>query len=130
MSCPSSPVDITPDVRNAERGIMATAQEKREEEIERLAREAGRLIREADPETREELRDAAAAIMREEAHEAEETKTEPEARRAMNPLAAGLGLLVIGAGLAFIVPPVGLSLLAIGAFGIVWGGVMSAIRRS
>lgn len=109
---------------------MATAQQKREEEIERLAREAGRLIREADPETREELRDAAAAIMREEAHEAEETKTEPEARRAMNPLAAGLGLLVIGAGLAFIVPPVGLSLLAIGAFAIVWGGVMSAIRRS
>lgn len=109
---------------------MATAQQKREEEIERLAREAGRLIREADPETREELRDAAAAIMREEAHEVEETKTEPEARRAMNPLAAGLGLLVIGAGLAFIVPPVGLSLLVIGAFAIVWGGVMSAIRRS
>lgn len=109
---------------------MDIAQQKREEEIERLAREAGRLIREADPETREELRDAAAAIMREEAHEAEETKTEPEARRAMNPLAAGLGLLVIGAGLAFIVPPVGLSLLVIGAFAIVWGGVMSAIRRS
>lgn len=130
MPCPSSPVDITPDVRNAERGMMDIAQQKREEEIERLAREAGRLIREADPETREELRDAAAAIMREEAHEAEETKTEPEARRAMNPLAAGLGLLVIGAGLAFIVPPVGLSLLVIGAFAIVWGGVMSAIRRS
>lgn len=109
---------------------MATAQQKREEEIERLAREAGRLIREADPETREELREAAAAIMREEAYEAEETKAEPQARRTANPMAAGLGLLVIGAGLAFIFPPVGLSLLVIGALAIVWGGVMSAIRRS
>jgi hypothetical protein len=109
---------------------MATAQQKREEEIERLAREAGRLISEADPETREELREAASAIMREEAREAEETKTEPEARRAMNPLAAGLGLLVIGTGLAFIVPFVGLSLVVIGIFAIVWGGAMSAFRKS
>ena len=108
---------------------MAT-QQKREEEIERLAREVGRLIREADPETREELREAAAAIMREEAHEAEEIKTEPEGRRTANPLAAGLGLLVIGAGLAFIFPPVGLSLVVIGAIAIVWGGVMSAVRKS
>lgn len=45
-------------------------------------------------------------------------------------MAAGLGLLVIGAGLAFIVPPVGLSLLVIGAIAIVWGGVMTALRRS
>src|SRR5918992_166564 len=109
---------------------MATAQQKREEEIERLAREAGRLIREADPETREELREAASALLREEAHQAEETKTEPEARRAMNPLAAGLGLLVIGAGLAFIVPFVGLSLLVIGVFAFVGGGVRSASGRS
>jgi hypothetical protein len=48
----------------------------------------------------------------------------------MNPLAAGLGLFVIGLGLAFIVPFVGLSLLVIGIFAIVWGGVMSAIRKS
>jgi hypothetical protein len=108
---------------------MAT-QQKREEEIERLAREAGRLIREADPETREELREAAAAIMREEAHQADETKTEPEARRSANPMAAGLGLLVIGAGLAFVFPPVGLGLLVIGAIAIVWGAVMSAVRKS
>jgi hypothetical protein len=108
---------------------MAT-EEKREEEIERLAREVGRLIRESNPETREELREAATAIMREEAHESDETKTEPEARRTANPMAAGLGLLVIGAGLAFIFPPVGLGLLVIGAIAIVWGGVMSAVRKS
>ncbi|HEY7715171.1 MAG TPA: hypothetical protein VIE90_11730 [Candidatus Binatia bacterium] len=109
---------------------MANPQRQIEEEVERLAREAGRLIREASPETREELREAASAIMREEAHQAEETKTEPDTRRTSNPLAAGLGLLVIGAGLAFIVPLVGLSLLAIGILAVVWGGIMSATRKS
>jgi hypothetical protein len=107
---------------------MATAQQVREEEIERLAREAGRLIGEADPETREDLREAAFAIMREEAHEVREI-TEPETRQAMNPLAAGLGLVVIGAGLTFIMPPVGLGLLVIGTVAIVWGAVISAIRK-
>jgi hypothetical protein len=109
---------------------MANPQRQIEEEVERLAREAGRLIREASPETREELREAASAIMREEAHQAEGTKTEPDTRRTSNPLAAGLGLLVIGAGLAFIVPLVGLSLLAIGILAVVWGGIMSATRKS
>jgi hypothetical protein len=107
---------------------MATEQQKREEEIERLARETGRLIREANPETQEELREAASAIMREEAHEVHET-TQAERRPAMNPLAAGLGLVVIGAGLAFLFPPVGLGLLVIGVLAIVWGGVISAIRK-
>lgn len=109
---------------------MAAEQQEREEEIERLAREAGRLIREARPEFRDQLREAASAIMREEAHEAETTKIDPQAQGTANPMAAGLGLLVIGAGLAFIVPPVGLSLLVIGAIAIVWGGVMTALRRS
>jgi hypothetical protein len=107
---------------------MATDQQIREEAIERLARETGRLIGEADPETREELREAASAIMREEAQEVHET-AEPETHRAMNPLAAGLGLAVIGAGLTFIMPPVGLGLLVIGALAIVWGIVISAIRK-
>jgi hypothetical protein len=109
---------------------MARPQRQIEEEVEKLAREAGRLIREANPETREELREAAYAIMREEAHGVEETKTETEGRRTSNPLAAGLGLLVIGAGLAFIVPFVGFSLIAIGVLAIAWGAIMSATRKS
>jgi len=128
VQCEITRIDILPDVRKAIDKAMATEQQKREEEIERLARETGRLIREANPETREELREAASAIMREEAQEVHEPAA-PEARRSMNPLAAGLGLLVIGAGLAFIMPPVGLGLLVIGALAIIWGAIMSAIRK-
>ena len=51
--------------------------------------------------------------MREEAHQTQQT-TPLERRRAMNPLAAGIGLLVIGAGLAFIMPAVGVVLIVLG----------------
>ena len=107
---------------------MASEQQKREEEIERLARETGRLIREANPETQEELREAASAILREEAHEMHET-AHPERQRVMNPLAAGLGLVVIGAGLSFVIPPVGLGLVILGVLAIVWGAVISWVRK-
>ena len=106
---------------------MASDQE-REQEIERLAREAGRLIREASPQTQEELRESAIAIMREEAHEIRET-TPPEPPRAMNPLAAGLGLAMLGAALAFIIPPVGLGLVVVGVLAIIWGVIISWARK-
>jgi hypothetical protein len=111
---------------------MVTEQQKREEEIERLARETGRLIREAAPEIQEELREAATAIMREEAREGAATAVrpqEPQGRRGMNPLAAGLGLLLIGGGLSFIIPPVGVALLGAGMIAVVWGAVISFMRR-
>jgi hypothetical protein len=111
-----------------ERLSTMASDEKREQEIERLAREAGRLIREASPETQEELREAASAIMREEAHEIHETAP-PERQRAMNPLAAGLGLAMLGAALAFIIPPVGLGLVVVGVLAIVWGVVISWARK-
>jgi hypothetical protein len=106
---------------------MASDQ-KREQEIERLAREAGRLIREASPESQEELRESAMAIMREEAHEIHET-TPPEPQRAMNPLAAGLGLAMLGTALAFIIPPVGLGLVVVGVLAIIWGVIISWARK-
>jgi hypothetical protein len=111
---------------------MATEQQKREEEIERLARETGRLIREAEPEIQEELREAAAAVMREEAHGSAATTAqpqEPQGRRGMNPLAAGLGLLLVGGGLSFIIPPVGIALVGAGIIAVVWGAVISFVRK-
>ncbi len=109
---------------------MASDQQKREQEIERLAREIGSLIREADPEKQEELREAATALMREEAHQTQNQEAEhPERRRAMNPMAAGIGFVVIGAGLAFIMPPVGLVLIVVGLFAIIWGVVITLFKK-
>ena len=45
---------------------MAQDKIEKEKEIERLAQQTGRLIREADPATQQELREAASAMMREE----------------------------------------------------------------
>jgi hypothetical protein len=47
----------------------------------------------------------------------------------MNPLAAGLGLLIIGAGLSFLIPLVGIMLGAVGLIGIAWGAVMSWTKK-
>jgi uncharacterized membrane protein len=105
-------------------------QQKREEEIERHAREIGRLIREADPETQEELIEAASAIMREEAQvRRTEESPHPERQRKMNPMAAGLGLLVIGVGLAFLMPAVGVVLIIIGFAALIWGVVITGFKK-
>jgi hypothetical protein len=109
---------------------MALERQKREEEIERLAREIGRLIRESDPETQEELKEAASAVMREEAQSRGAQKTpQPERQRKMNPMAAGLGLLVVGAGLAFLIPAVGVVLIVIGFAAVIWGAVISGFKK-
>ena len=109
---------------------MASDQQQREQEIERLAREIGRLIREADPASQEELSEAASAIMREEAHQTVAPESvQPETQRAMNPMAAGIGLAVIGAALAFIVPPVGLVLIGFGVIAFVWGVVLALFKK-
>ena len=44
-------------------------------------------------------------------------------------MAAGIGLVVIGAGLAFIMPPVELVLIVVGFFAIVWGVVITWFKK-
>jgi len=109
----------------------STPSQQREEEIERLAAQTGRLIREAEPTSRAELADVASAILREEAltgQEAEPVK-EPVSRRPVNPLAAGIGILLVGAGLTLIFPFVGIAVMVCGAIAIVWGAIISILRK-
>jgi Flp pilus assembly protein TadB len=106
---------------------VGSEQAKREQAIERLAREVGQLIRSAEPETQEELREAASALMREEASAIREAG-QLTRRRPMNPLAAGLGLLVVGASLALVFPPVGLTLILFAIIGIVWGSIITYVK--
>ena len=58
-----------------------------------------------------------------------ERVTRRAVRRPMNPLAAGLGLCVLGVGLFFLIPPVGIILGIIGLAGIVWGAVTSLTKK-
>jgi hypothetical protein len=104
------------------------APEAREQEIERLAQELGRLIQGADPERREDLKELALAIMREEfihTGEGEAGAAAGSAPAPFNPLGTGVLIFVLGAGLSFVFGPVGLVLMLGGVIFIVWGALIS-----
>ena len=106
------------------------APEAREKEIERLAQELGRLIQGADPERREDLKELAFALVREEfvyvgERDSQQRGTAPA---LFNPLGTGVLIFCLGAGLSFIFGPVGLVLMAGGLIFIVWGALISWIK--
>src|SRR3990170_4906125 len=102
-----------------------------DEEIERLAQEIGRLIKNADPQKREELKELAFTLIREEVFErsADEKSEAGAAPGPFNPLGTGVLILVLGAGLSFVFGPVGLTLMLGGLIFIVWGAVISWVKR-
>jgi hypothetical protein len=107
------------------------ANQTREQEIEKLAQELGRLIQGADPQRREDLKELAFALIREELiHEAE---GEPSGGRStpapFNPLGTGVLIFCLGAGLSFVFGPVGLVLMVGGLIFVIWGALISWISR-
>jgi len=102
----------------------------REQEVERLAQELGRLIQSAEPEKREDLKDLAFTLIREEIFEsgAAEQKSDGTTR-PFNPLGTGVLLFVLGAGLSFVFGPVGLMLMLGGMIFIVWGALISWLKH-
>jgi hypothetical protein len=112
----SDPPNLAPDVR--------------EQEIERLAQELGRLIQGADPGRREDLKELAFALIREEfVYKGDEDPKKTDAAPApFNPLATGILVFCLGAGLSFIFGPVGLVLILAGLVFIVWGALISWIK--
>ena len=107
------------------------ASQAREQEIERLAQEIGSLIQGADPERREDLKELAFALIREELiHEAEGEESKGGSTPApFNPLGTGVLIFVLGAGLSFIVGPVGLMLMLGGVIFVVWGALISWFKK-
>ena len=104
------------------------APEAREQEIERLAQELGRLIQGADPERRDDLKELAFALIREEfIHEAGDGRGAAAGSipAPFNPLGTGVLIFVLGAGLSFVFGPVGLVLMAGGIIFVVWGALIS-----
>lgn len=110
---------------------MAANQENLETAVERLVRELGQVVQSADPERQDQLKELASALLDQELIPmgTGERVTRRAVRRPMNPLAAGLGLCVLGVGLFFLIPPVGIILGIIGLAGIVWGAVTSLTKK-
>ena len=106
------------------------APEALEKEIETVAQELGRLIQGADPERREDLKELAFALIREEfIHKAgDDAGSAGSAPAPFNPLGTGVLIFVLGAGLSFVFGPVGLVLMAGGIIFIVWGALISWIK--
>lgn len=105
--------------------------ESAEAEVERLAERIGRLIRSVEPEKREDLKELAFSLVREELIRGEEPQEIASGftPAPMNPLGAGVLFLALGFGLSFIFGPVGLALMAGGLFFIVWGAVISWFKK-
>jgi hypothetical protein len=102
------------------------APEAREQEIERLAQELGRLIQGADREQREDLKELAFALIREEfIHKVEPSESQSGSAPApFNPLGTGVLLFFLGAGLSFVFGPVGLLLMLAGVGFAIWGALI------
>jgi hypothetical protein len=107
------------------------ATQTREQEIERLAQELGRLIQGADAQKREDLKELAFALIREELiHEAGGEASGGRSTPApFNPLGTGVLIFCLGAGLSFVFGPVGLVLMFGGLIFVVWGAFISWFSR-
>jgi len=105
------------------------APEAREQEVERLAQELGRLIQGGDPERRHDLKELAIALMCEEfIHKAEPVADTGATPAPFNPLGTGVLLFFLGGGLSFIFGPVGL-LTSINGFPLHHSRIQSDFRR-
>ena len=106
---------------------MKSEREKRQEEVERLMREAG-LKREPDIAFQEAIKKAAAAIVEEDAKKL--AKTERVARDwSISPTTATLWLLVLGVGVAFSIPSLGAALILCGVAVFVWATFLRSSKK-
>jgi hypothetical protein len=103
-----------------------------EQEVEKLVAEIGSVIRAAEPERRDELKELAETLVHEEMStipaQAEPAK-DYFAHRSVNPLAGGILLTLLGAGFALIIAPVGVGLMLIGLFLVIWGAIISWAKK-
>src|SRR5215813_8331105 len=87
-------------------------------------RELGQIVRSADPESKTISKSSPQPLVDQEfVPTGGSTRiAERQERRSMNPLAVGLGLLVLGAGLFIFIPAVALVLGILGLIGVSLGG--------
>jgi len=105
---------------------------KIEEQVERLVTDISRVIQAAEPAKRAGLKELAETLLHEEISTISEESQAVESqvkRSRVNPLAAGILLILLGLGMFVIVPFIGLTLGLIGLVLAIWGGTMSFFRK-
>jgi len=107
---------------------MNSERQKREEEIDRLVREAG-FGKEPDVAFQEEVRKTASAILEKETRKIKKTERVRWPKRSLNPTTIGLWLLVLGAGVALYTPTVGAILIIGGISAIAWGTFLKSSKK-
>ena len=103
-----------------------------EQRVETLVSEISGVIRAAEPEKRAGLKDLAETLLHEEISTiVEESPSAPgqASQSRLNPLAAGLLLVLLGLGFLLFFPLVGMTVAFIGAVLVVWGGAISWFRK-
>ena len=108
-----------------------SGQQTPEDEVEKLAQDIGRLIRAVEPQRREDLKELAYTLIREEMNPgpAGEGVIEGSPVGPFNPFGVGVLILVLGAGLSFLFGPVGLVLMLGGFIFIMWGVLISWVKK-
>src|SRR5215471_13447829 len=109
---------------------MLTPEQDSEQEIQRLVRERGQIVRSVDPEKQDDIKEFASTLVDQEfVLTGGSTRiAERQELRSMNPLGVGLGLLVLGAGLFIFIPAVALVLVSSGLSALAGGLVEAQIE--
>ena len=110
---------------------MQAIQQTSDRNLERLVREISEEIEKARPEEREELRQMTSDLIRQEITGTHGSPDESgnAARRPLNSVALGAFVLIVGAALSVVAPPVGLILLGGGLATIVLGALYRLVTK-
>jgi hypothetical protein len=104
-----------------------------EARVEALARELADTINAGQVEGREQLREVAVGLLREEVQLNDPPPASASTRPAtgtFNPFGIGIPLVLMGSVLVFLFPPVGLLMFAAAALMIAWGVGTTLLRQS
>ena len=99
-------------------------------QVEGQARDLARTISAAPAAQRERLRDMAVSLLRDEVETIQPVAAAPATSETLNPFAIGIPLMLAGAVMLLMFPPVGLLLFAAAALMMFWGlAAVLLVRR-